>query len=213
MKIKVCGLKYPDNIQDVAALKPNYMGFICYDRSPRFISDMAIHTLEQLPSTIYKTAVFVNEGKDVINNLIAQYKFNAIQLHGSESPDFSNSFRNKVTVIKAFGLNHDFDFEQLNAYAGKVDYFLFDTKTDLYGGSGKTFDWTILSDYKLDIPFFLSGGLSLANLEEVKQIDHPQFYGVDLNSQFETSPGLKDIEKLTKAFDIINTHTTNEIRS
>ncbi|HEY0244396.1 MAG TPA: phosphoribosylanthranilate isomerase [Mucilaginibacter sp.] len=213
MKIKVCGLKYPDNISAVAALKPDYMGFICYDRSPRFISDTIIDVMKQLPATIYKTAVFVNEGKDVISNLIDQYKFNAIQLHGSESPDFSNSFRNKVIVIKAFGLNQDFDFEQLNAYAGKVDYFLFDTKTDLHGGSGKAFDWSILANYKMNIPFFLSGGLSLANLEEVKQIDHPQFYGVDLNSRFETSPGLKDIEKLTKAFDMIKKYNTNEVRS
>jgi phosphoribosylanthranilate isomerase len=213
MKIKVCGLKFPDNIEAVVALKPDYMGFICYDRSPRFISAMLVDTLGQVPAGILKTAVFVNESKDAINALIDKYKFDAIQLHGSESPDFSNSFRNKVTVIKAFGLNQDFDFEQLNAYANHVDYFLFDTKTDLHGGSGKTFNWDILDNYKMDTPFFLSGGLSLDNLAEIQHINHPQFYGVDLNSQFETSPGLKDIEKLTKAFNMINKHNTHEVRS
>jgi phosphoribosylanthranilate isomerase len=212
MKIKVCGLRDKDNIQAVAALKPDYMGFICYEPSPRYIKDISTEVLAHLPANVYKTAVFVNEKEETINALIDQFGFNAIQLHGSESPDFANSFRNKVTVFKAFGLNADFDFEQLNNYANKVDYFLFDTKTDLHGGSGKTFDWSILDKYKLDTPFFLSGGLSLDNLEEVNTITHPQFYGVDLNSKFETSPGVKDIEKLKKAFDMLN-YRTNEIRS
>ena len=212
MKIKVCGVKEPGNIREVADLTPDYMGFICYDPSPRFINDLSIDSLSDIPVSIDKTGVFVNEIAETINDLIDRYGFNTIQLHGSESPYFTNSFRNKATVIKAFGLNNDFDFEQLNDYNGKVDFFLFDTKTDLHGGSGKTFDWSILNKYKLDIPFFLSGGLSLDNLEEVKNIDHPQFYGVDLNSKFETSPGIKDIEKLKQAFELLK-YNTNEIRS
>ena len=212
MKIKVCGLRDKDNIQAVAALVPDYMGFICYEPSPRYVKDISTDVLTDLPASVYKTAVFVNEKEETINALIDQFGFNAIQLHGSENPDFANSFRDKVSVFKAFGLNADFDFEQLNNYANKVDYFLFDTKTDLHGGSGKTFDWRVLDKYKLDTPFFLSGGLSLDNLEEVNTINHPQFYGVDLNSKFETSPGVKDIEKLKKAFDMLN-YRTNEIRS
>lgn len=212
MKIKVCGLRDKENIEAVAALKPDYMGFISYGPSPRYINNMPADILVNLPANISKTGVFVNESKENIDELIADYGFTAIQLHGSESPEFANSFRNKVTVLKAFGLNNDFDFEQLNNYANKVDYFLFDTKTDTHGGSGRTFDWRILDKYKLDIPFFLSGGLSLDNLDEVTHIDHPQFYGVDLNSKFETSPGIKDIEKLKKAFDMLN-YRTNEIRS
>jgi len=212
MKIKVCGLKEPGNIKAIAELMPDYMGFICYGPSPRFINNLPIDVLETLPQSINKTGVFVNESAETIENLIDKYGFNTIQLHGNESPDLANSFRNKVTVIKAFGLNSDFDFEQLKDYTDKVDYFLFDTKTDLHGGSGKTFDWSILDKYKLNIPFFLSGGLSLDNLEEVKNIDHPQFYGVDLNSKFETSPGIKDIEKLKQAFELLK-YNTNEIRS
>lgn len=212
MKIKVCGLRDRDNIQAIAALEPDYMGFICYEPSPRYVKHISEDILADLPSSTYKTAVFVNEDEETINSLITQYGFNAIQLHGSESPEFAHSFRDKVTVFKAFGLNADFDFEQLNNYANKVDYFLFDTKTDLHGGSGITFDWGVLNNYKLDIPFFLSGGLSLDNLEEVNTITHPQFYGVDLNSKFETSPGVKDIDKLKKAFYMLK-NRTNEIRS
>lgn len=212
MKIKVCGLRDRDNIKAVAAFAPDYMGFICYAPSPRYVNDLPVDVLADLPTDIRKTAVFVDERKETINGLIDAFGFDAIQLHGSESPAFANSFRDKVTVFKAFGINADFDFERLNNYADKVDYFLFDTKTDLYGGSGKTFDWSILDKYKLNIPFFLSGGLSLDNLEEVNTITHPQFYGVDLNSKFETSPGVKDIEKLKKAFDMLN-YRTNEIRS
>jgi len=212
MKIKICGLKDPGNIKSVAALTPDYMGFICYHLTPRFIADMPADALEFLPVTINKTAVLVDENAETIHSLIDKFGFNTIQLHGSEGPDFTNSFRNKVTVIKAFGLNDDFNFEQLNAYAGKVDFFLFDTKTKLYGGSGETFDWRILDNYQLNIPFFLSGDLSLDNLEEVRQIDHPQFYGVDLNSKFEIAPGLKDIDKLKQAFEMLK-YNTNEIRS
>jgi phosphoribosylanthranilate isomerase len=117
-------------------------------------------------------------------------------------------------VFKAFGLDGNFDFGQLDNYINKVDYFLFDTKTAAYGGSGKTFDWGMLENYKLDVPFFLSGGISLDNLEEIKKINHPQFYGVDLNSRFEMAPGVKDTGKLKQAFDIINNQTiTDEIRS
>jgi phosphoribosylanthranilate isomerase len=203
MKIKVCGLKYPENIKAVAALAPDYMGFIFYGRSPRFIGDLPIEALKKLPASIVKTAVFVNETAEAINALIEKYNFNAVQLHGDESPDFSNSFRDKIKVIKAFGINDSFNFEQLNPYINKVDLFLFDTKTDIHGGSGKTFDWSMLDKYKLHVPFFLSGGLSLDDLEKIKKINHPQFYGVDLNSKFEVSPGNKNIDQLEKAFDII----------
>ncbi|MDB5017367.1 MAG: trpF [Mucilaginibacter sp.] len=203
MKIKVCGLKFMGNIEAVAALNPDFMGFIFYNRSPRFIDEVPGETLKNLPSSIIKTAIFVNETADTINTLIDQYHFNAIQLHGNESPDFCNSFRDKVNVIKAFGVNEGFDFDQLATYINKVDFFLFDTKTDIHGGSGRTFNWSVLDQYKLNIPFFLSGGLSLDNLEEIKSIRHPQFYGVDLNSKFEVSPGNKNIGQLEKAFDII----------
>jgi phosphoribosylanthranilate isomerase len=203
MKIKICGLKHPDNIKSITALAPDYVGFICYAPSPRYASDLQTETLDLLPESIYKTAVFVNEQTETISKLIDTYNFDVVQLHGNEDPEFCSVLRDKVTVIKAFGLDENFDFARLNEFAGSVDYFLFDTKTDKHGGSGLSFDWSLLNNYKLDVPFFLSGGLSLDNLETVSLIDHPQFYGVDLNSRFETEPGLKDINKLKKAFDIL----------
>ncbi|GAA4091482.1 phosphoribosylanthranilate isomerase [Mucilaginibacter panaciglaebae] len=213
MKIKVCGLKYPDNIKAIEKLKPEYMGFIFYGRSPRFVADINTDALAAIPSVIIKTGVFVNESAEKVGQLIENYGFGAVQLHGNESPEFAEQFKGKVQVLKAFGVNEDFDFTQLNGYAGKVDYFLFDTKTDAHGGSGKTFNWDILNQYKLEVPFFLSGGLSLDNLEQISKITHPQFYGVDLNSKFEIEPGLKDIEKLRQAFSLINQDNTHEVRS
>ena len=203
MIVKICGLKDPVNIKAVAELAPDYMGFIFYHPSPRFAADLPADTLAGISPAIQKTVVFVNEGAERVNELIEKYHFDAIQLHGDESPEFCAKFIGKVKVIKAFGLNNNFNFARLNPYAGKVDFFLFDTKTDLHGGSGKTFDWSILEGYQLNVPFCLSGGISLDNLNEVKNINHPQFYGVDLNSKFETAPGMKDIDKLDKAFDII----------
>ncbi|HTI59388.1 phosphoribosylanthranilate isomerase [Mucilaginibacter sp.] len=203
MKIKVCGLKHPDNISAVAALRPDYVGFICYAPSPRYASELEGEVLATLSENIYKTAVLVNEDEEVISKLIDNYNFDAIQLHGNESPEFCALFKDKVTVIKAFGLDDSFDFAKLDKYNGSVDYLLFDTKTAKHGGSGQTFDWKLLDNYKMNIPFFLSGGLSLENLDEVKAISHPQFYGVDLNSRFELEPGLKDIDKLKKAFELL----------
>ncbi|MHB8206226.1 phosphoribosylanthranilate isomerase [Mucilaginibacter sp.] len=213
MKIKVCGLRDPGNIEQVVKLRPNYIGFIFYDKSPRFVNEIPVELLKAIPTTVAKTAVFVNETAENIETLIAKYNFDAIQLHGNESPAFCALFKGRVKVIKAFGLSTDFDFTELYPYVDHVDLFLFDTKTSSHGGSGETFDWTILDKYDLDKPFFLSGGLSLDNLDEVKNITHPQFYGVDLNSRFEIEPGLKNINKLETAFNLLKQDDTNEIRS
>lgn len=210
MRIKICGLKHPDNIKAVADLGPDYVGFIYYAKSPRFVDGVADDIFAALPKSIFKTGVFVNETEQEVNRLIDQFGFDAIQLHGNESPEFAAAFKGRLQVLKAFGVNEDFDFEQLKPYVGKVDYFLFDTKTDAHGGSGLTFDWSILNKYQLDVPFFLSGGLSLDNLNQIANITHPQFYGVDLNSKFEIEPGLKDIEKLKQAFTLLKQYTTDK---
>ncbi len=208
MKIKVCGLKDADNLKAVAALAPDYMGFICYGLSPRFIAGLQADVLASLPKNIIKTGVFVNETLENIKQMILEFAFDAVQLHGSESPAFCAALRDKVIVLKAFGMDESFDFDQLDAYQNSVDYFLFDTKTSKHGGSGQTFNWDILQQYRLDVPFFLSGGLSLDNLPEVEKIKHPAFYGVDLNSRFETGPGIKDIKLLQKAFNLLKQPVT-----
>ena len=207
MKIKVCGMRDADNIKAVAALNPDYLGFIFYDKSPRFVGNLPAEALADTPSTINKVAVFVNESLENISTLVDKYNFDFIQLHGDETPDFCKALRNEAIVIKAFGVNSEFDFKQLDKYKNKVDLFLFDTKTDSHGGSGQTFDWNILDKYDLEVPFFVSGGLGPDNIEDALKIDHPKFYGVDLNSKFEISPALKNIDKLEKAFSIIKQST------
>jgi len=210
VKIKVCGLK--ENISSVAALNPDYMGFVFYKNSPRFAGDLDNDLVKNIPAGIEKTAVFVNETAENIDKLISEYDFDIIQLHGDESPDFCQSFRAEVKVIKAFGITPGFNFELLKDYINKVDFFLFDTKTDIYGGSGNTFNWSVLDEYKLNIPFFLSGGISPDNIHEIQDIRHAQLYGIDLNSKFEDSPGVKNIPQLEKAFEIVKRATNYELR-
>src|ERR1700712_4877330 len=123
MKVKICGLKNPGNIKAVAELAPDYMGFICFGASPRFINDLSPNDLDDIPAEIIKTGVFVNESAENIDRLIVTYHFDAIQLHGDEDAGFCRSFKDKVIVIKALGINKDFDFEQLNQYKNSVHYF------------------------------------------------------------------------------------------
>ncbi len=202
MKIKVCGMKYASNINSVATLAPDYLGFIFYPKSKRFVGlDFDRSDLSSLNPSIHKVAVFVNAYLNEVTEFSNIYGIKIVQLHGDEKPEFCSDLRlNKFKVIKAFGVNEDFDFSSLEAYQDSVDYFLFDTKTPEYGGSGKSFNWQVLNRYQLSVPFFLSGGLSLENIPEIQAIDHPQLFGVDLNSRFEKEPGVKNTELLAEAF-------------
>jgi phosphoribosylanthranilate isomerase len=206
MKIKVCGMKYPENVQAVAALQPDYIGLIFYPHSPRFVGFEPNEALTELRLPAKKVGVFVDKDFSTIKSIIQKYHLDAVQLHGSESAETCAALRTTVKVIKAFGVDEKFDFDLLKAYENKVDYFLFDTKTLVYGGSGKVFDWHVLEKYTLNIPFFISGGLSNENIGSVLQFKHPAFYGLDLNSKFEDKPGLKNIEKLEEAFDLIKNY-------
>lgn len=181
------------------------MGFIFYPPSKRFIGlDFQKSDLDGIPKQINKTAVFVDAQIHEVEEFTNFYGIKTIQLHGKESPEYCLDLKNKgFTIFKAFGIDENFDFSTLKPYTENVDYFLFDTKTIEHGGSGVKFNWDLLHNYKLNMPFILSGGLGLENLDEVKQFEHPLFYGVDLNSKFEIEPGLKDIEKLKKAFDLL----------
>lgn len=203
MKIKVCGMKFPENIRAVAALQPDYLGLIFYPHSPRFVGFELNEALTELRLPAKKVGVFVDKDFSTIKSIINKYHLDAVQLHGSESAETCAALRESVEVIKAFGVDESFDFDQLKAYENKVDYFLFDTKTVVYGGSGKAFNWRVLEKYALNVPFFISGGLSNENLDSILDFKHPAFYGLDLNSKFEDEPGLKNIEKLKEAFSII----------
>ncbi|WP_448698880.1 phosphoribosylanthranilate isomerase [Mucilaginibacter sp. AW1-3] len=201
MKIKVCGMTDMNNVKQLKELNPDYIGFIFYPKSPRFVKNE--NALNAVPKNIIKTGVFVDLYEGRVEEMIHRYHLDAIQLHGNESPGFCAHFKGSVQVLKAFGVDENFVFDVLEPYKDSVDYFLFDTKTAQHGGSGKTFNWDILQKYSLNVPFFLSGGLSMDNLAEVQELKHPMFYGVDLNSRFETAPGIKNIELLTKAFNLL----------
>jgi phosphoribosylanthranilate isomerase len=205
LKIKVCGMKYSDNISALSDIKPDYMGFIFYPPSKRFIGlDFQKSDLNAIDKEIIKTAVFVNAHLHEVVEFGNLYGFKTIQLHGSETPEFCELLKEQgFKIIKAFGVDEDFDFKTIESFVNSVDFFLFDTKTKEYGGSGQVFNWEVLDNYHLEKSFLLSGGLSLDNLASIKKIENPYFYGVDLNSKFEIEPGLKDIEKLELAFKIL----------
>lgn len=199
LRIKICGMKMPSNILDVAALQPDFMGFIFYPRSPRFAEPLDKETLDSLPQSIKKIGVFVNETLENILTSVYKYKLDGVQLHGTEMSSMCEELREAgYIVIKAFPIAEAYNFKVTTKYKGSCDYFLFDTKTDAYGGSGLKFNWEILNEYKGNTPFLLSGGIAADDAEAILKINHPKFVGIDLNSKFELSPGLKNIELLNK---------------
>ena len=212
MKIKVCGMRDSDNIINLAQLNPDFLGLIFYSQSKRFAENLDKGILSSLPDSIKLTGVFVNESIEEVIKKIDEYNLDAIQLHGSESVIYCKQLRDllgirlpfrKLEIIKAFGISPDFDFNQIQQFNDVVDYFLFDTKTTGHGGSGITFDWEILKQYKGQKPYFLSGGLSPENISEIGNLGLEQLYGIDLNSKFELEPGVKDIKSLRTVFELI----------
>lgn len=206
MRIKVCGLKDPENIKQVAGLKPDYMGFIFYPASKRFVgSDFEMPVVSP---EIKKVGVFVNAKADYIIDTIDRYKLDMIQLHGDEKPDFCEVMSHLIKVTKAFGVNEVFDLKTVDAYENCCDYFLFDTKTSEYGGSGKQFDWEIIKKLHFDIPFFISGGIGIDDITKISDLrsQYSNLFAVDVNSKFEIEPGLKDIGKLEEFNSSLITH-------
>lgn len=203
MKLKVCGLKYKENIEQVAVLQPDYMGFIFYPKSKRFVGED--FQMPDVPSRIKKTGVFVNSDLEYVKEKVTRYNLDVVQLHGNEDPGFCGQLKPWVKVVKAFGLDENFDFKVLGSYKNSCDYFLFDTKTNEYGGSGKQFNWDILKRYDLNVPFFLSGGIGLDEMEKITLLAsrYSNLYAIDVNSRFEIEPGLKDINKLNQLTDKI----------
>ena len=206
MKIKVCGMRQQGNIEELVALQPNFIGFIFYEKSPRFASDeLNEEYIKAIPNSIGKVGVFVNANPGYILEMVKKYDLQYAQLHGNEMPDMCRSLRQKgIGIIKAFSIDESFNFAMLNNYKSFCDLFLFDTKTDQPGGSGTVFDWNLLKRYDNEKPFFLSGGIGPNNIEEVIQLskDLP-IYGIDVNSKYEIEPGIKDITKLTSLFGLV----------
>jgi len=198
LKIKICGMRESDNILEAAELKPELMGFIFYSSSPRCATgflDQKI--LSGLNPDIRKTGVFVNEDFEVIITIARKLSLDIVQLHGNESPDLCRRITEEgISVMKAFGITGNTYFQSFKKYIPYTEYFLFDNITTGYGGSGNKFDWKVLSRYYLGHPFFISGGISIDNAGDILEMKIPSLYGIDLNSRFEISPGLKDIPKL-----------------
>lgn len=203
VKLKICGMRDPANIAEVAALQPDYMGFIFYDKSPRFVGD-DFEMPTALPSS-KRVGVFVNEETQRIVDTITRHKLDFIQLHGHESSEQCHELKVKgVKIIKAFSIDKDFDFNSIKPYANFVSYLLFDTKGTYFGGNAKKFDWTLLQKYDQQIPFFLSGGISADNVSAIKEMDELNVHAIDVNSGVEVSPGLKDVKKIKELKRVVS---------
>ncbi len=198
LQLKVCGMKYPANISQMKEVAPEYIGMIFFSKSPRFVGGELLFTGSSIfPEGAKKVGVFVNAPIWEVINVVDEYKLEHVQLHGDEFPQYCAELRKRgLKVIKAIQVSNSMDLKKAEAFEGYVDYLLFDTKTPNYGGSGEKFDWTLLSSYKGSLPFFLSGGVDLDDLDTIEKLDLPLLYGIDVNSKFETAPGMKDIEKL-----------------
>jgi phosphoribosylanthranilate isomerase len=195
VRIKICGMKFPENILEVGALLPDFMGFIFWEKSSRYFDG----EIPILPKSIKKVGVFVDGSLEIVITEIEKYNLNCIQLHGNESVEFCKKLKEiPIEIIKVFSIKDNFDFEILKEFEGVCDYFLFDTKGELPGGNGTTFDWNLLKKYPSNKPFFLSGGIGIEEIKLLKDLNLP-IYGIDVNSKFETQPGLKNTE-LLKSF-------------
>ena len=197
MLVKVCGMREPDNVKQVAQLGIDMMGFIFYPKSPRYASHVVARS--DADRNICRVGVFVNDSIPNMLDKIHSFSLNAVQMHGSESRLLCEQLREAkgdMKIIKAISVSTAGDIQKYKEYVGAVDYFLFDTKCKTVGGSGQQFDWQVLDEYDGDVPFLLSGGIGPEDASRILSFHHPRFVGIDLNSRFETEPGLKNVEKL-----------------
>ena len=197
--IKVCGMREPDNIRAVETLGIDLMGFIFWPKSSRYVSERPAY----LPTHCKRVGVFVDEDLETVRRIADEYALDYIQLHGHESREYCAQL-NGLKLIKAISVSGHDDIATYKTYEGLVDYFLFDTKCPSVGGSGQQFDWSVLSAYDGSTPFLLSGGIGPDDAERVKAFHHSKCIGIDLNSRFELSPGLKDVTALRKFLNEIN---------
>ncbi|PWL32363.1 MAG: N-(5'-phosphoribosyl)anthranilate isomerase [Roseivirga sp. XM-24bin3] len=203
MKLKVCGMRQSENIQQLLELEPDFMGFIFFERSKRFAPHLDKELLSNFPESVKKVGVFVNSPIDELKEKVKEYKLDYVQLHGDESVEYVGElFAIGIKVIKVFSVGDEFDFDRLKSYKGLVDFFLFDTKGKERGGNGVVFNWEVLNDYSYDVPYFLSGGIDLENINDMSSLK-VQPYAIDVNSKFEIEPGLKDIEQVKMLKEIL----------
>ena len=193
LKIKICGMRDPDNIREISALQPDYMGFIFYPGSKRYAPELPVDVMNELPVSIEKVGVFVDSEPGLLLQACSKFGIGTVQLHGDESPEYCKELSDRgLKIIKAFRLGTELDSAAMSEYQPSCHLFLMYTHTDLYGGSGHTFDWGLLQEYTLETPFFLSGGISPEDSLQIRKLEIPQLYGIDINSRFETAPACKD---------------------
>ncbi|MCB2206841.1 MAG: phosphoribosylanthranilate isomerase [Bacteroidetes bacterium] len=197
MLVKVCGIANSEFIHRINEMRIYFTGFIFYPKSERYAAKkLSEEQIKSIPGHVKKVGVFVNENMESILRTIKRYQLDFVQLHGDENISFVKVISKKIPVIKAFRLDEEFDFEQLSDFENYCSYFLFDTKDKLYGGTGKKFNWEILQKYSGNTPFLLSGGISPGDAENIHKIHHPMCKGIDINSGFETEPGIKNIDQI-----------------
>ena len=202
MIIKVCGMKEAENIRTIAQADIQWMGFIFYPKSVRYYTAPSI----DLPPKIKRVGVFVDAPLNEMLQKSTCFRLDYLQLHGHDSPALCrNAQASGVKIIKAIPIEKQEDLFQTEMYAACVDYFLFDTKCSGFGGSGKRFNWSLLEGYQGDIPFLLSGGLAPDSLEALRAFVHPRCIGIDLNSGFEITPGIKDYALLNEFINQLKT--------
>ena len=199
LKLKVCGLRDPENIKEIIDVKPDYMGFIFYKPSSRYVGELlSPELMETIPSIIKKVGVFVNEDIKNIINIAAKYRLDLLQLHGDESPGYCKKLERKgFIIIKAIRIFSKKDLELVKTYKHCIDYALLDRGGLNYGGNGVKFNWKLLDFYESDVPFFLSGGIRPEDVRKIASIKHNNLHAIDVNSGFETAPGYKDVSKLS----------------
>jgi phosphoribosylanthranilate isomerase len=207
LKLKVCGMRDHRNILDVERIQPDLMGFIFYPASPRFVGE-DFRIPNQLSSSVQRVGVFVNDTRQNIRRRIVENGLTAIQLHGNETPAECSQLKSEnMKVIKVFHVDEKFDFAITEPYKSVVDFFLFDSKGKYYGGNASAFGWDILQKYDQEIPFFLSGGISLENTDQLDALRGMNLYAIDVNSGVEVSAGMKDVLKVSMIKDRIKNKT------
>ena len=191
-------MRDPENISGVVSALPDYLGFIFYPKSKRFVGfEPSTEILAVVPDSVKKVGVFVDETPEKVLEVYRNWNLDVVQLHGHETPEYCKQFKNSgITVFKAFSVDEEFNFSKLQAYSAVCDFFLFDTKGQLPGGTGQKFNWQLLGNYNDDVPFFLSGGIDPDDLEAIRNFEHPRWRGIDINSGFEISPALKEVKKV-----------------
>lgn len=204
IKMKVCGMRERDNIAAVSELGPDYMGFIFYKGTPRYVGE-EFSISPDFPRDIKRVGVFVNETTEMILRHVSEFGLDLVQLHGHEPAEQCAELKSKgVGVIKVFAVGEDMDFEVTKTYAPHVDYFLFDTRGKYFGGNSKTFNWDVLHRYDQAVPFFLSGGINPTNAREILALQALNLHAVDINSGVEIRPALKDINKVKEIRSLLN---------